>query len=234
MKKLIIAAIITVMAAGVFTGCSDAGGQLTNTGRTGVATQNMEKQSTETEKGQSVPAQTQNTTGGQNAAGQNTADTTVQNNTAAGQGDIGQDAALKTALDAAGVSEADITRLQVSEDRDDGRKVYDIRFDVGQTEYNYEIQASDGQIFNSDVENSGRAAMQNGQGSANVAVSREEAAATALAQVPGATENDIRLELDYDDGRQKYDGNIIYNQMEYEFEIDANSGEILSWSEERP
>ncbi len=233
MKKLIIAAIITVMAAGVFTGCSDAGGQITNTGRTGVGTQNMETQNTDTERTQNVSEQTQNTTGGQNTAGQNTADTTVQNNTAADQGDIGQDAALKAALDAAGVSEADITRLQVSEDRDDGRKVYDIRFDVGQTEYNYEIQASDGQIFNSDVENSGRAAMQN-EGSANVAVSREEAMATALAQVPGATENDIRLELDYDDGRQKYDGNIIYNQMEYEFEIDANSGEILSWSEERP
>ena len=150
------------------------------------------------------------------------------------EADIGRDKALETALEDAGVTEENATRLQVSEDRDDGRKVYDVRFDVEDTAYDYEIQASDGQIFNSDVENSGRAAMQNGQGSANVAVSREEAAATALAQVPGATENDIRLELDYDDGRQKYDGNIIYNQMEYEFEIDANSGEILSWSEERP
>ena len=44
--------------------------------------------------------------------------------------DIGRDAALEAALNDAGVNEADTTRLKVSEDRDDGRKIYEVRFDV--------------------------------------------------------------------------------------------------------
>ena len=67
-------------------------------------------------------------------------------------GDIGRDAALEVALNDAGVSESDTTRLRVSEDRDDGRKVYEIRFDAAEKEYDYEIQASDGAIISSDIE----------------------------------------------------------------------------------
>ena len=190
----------------------------------------------------------------------------------AGSADIGRDAALETALNDAGVSEADTSRLNVSEDMDDGRKVYEIGFDVAEKEYDYEIQASDGAILSSDVEtNEGYTAAQNsgaqddtsgqnagtaqddtqgtsgtqdgtqsqqntnnaGTGNANVAVSLEEATKIALDKVPGATEQDIRINLDYDDGRQKYEGDIIYEQMEYDFEIDANTGEVIEWSEER-
>lgn len=182
--------------------------------------------------------------------------------------DIGRDAALEAAFNDAGVSESDTTRLKVSEDRDDGRKVYEIQFDVDNTEYDYEIQASDGSILSSETENrvqvpsnsqngSDDAAGQNGQnaqnngqddgqntqnnqgqtntqtGNANVAVTREQAIETALSRVSGATEQDLRMELDLDDGVYKYEGDIIYNGMEYEFEIDANSGTILEWSEER-
>lgn len=181
--------------------------------------------------------------------------------------DIGRDAALEAAFNDAGVSESDTTRLKVSEDRDDGRKVYEIQFDVDNTEYDYEIQASDGSILSSETENrvqvqsnsqngsddaagqnnvqdDGQNTQDNGQnsnqgqtntqtGNANVAVTREQAIETALSRVSGATEQDIRIELDRDDGVYKYEGDIIYNGMEYEFEIDANSGTILEWSEER-
>lgn len=163
----------------------------------------------------------------------------------AGSADIGRDAALEAALNDAGVSEADTTRLKVSEDMDDGRKVYEIGFDVAEKEYDYEIQASDGAILSSDVEtNEGYTAAQGstqsqqnadnaGTGTSDAAVSLEEATRIALDKVPGATEQDIRINLDYDDGRQKYEGDIIYEQMEYDFEIDANTGEVIEWSEER-
>lgn len=194
--------------------------------------------------------------------------------------DIGRDAALEVALGDAGVNESDATRLRVSEDRDDGRKVYEIRFDVEDKEYDYEIQASDGAIISSDIETvenyaelqgddaqnnnasqddtdqtaaSDQAADQNttagngtnqsqtgqnqnntGAGSSSgVAVSQDEAVQIALDRVSGATAQDVRIELDRDDGRYKYEGEIIYNNMEYDFEIDANSGTILEWSEER-
>ena len=66
----------------------------------------------------------------------------------------------------------------------------------------------------------------------NVKITQEEAAKLALDRVSGSTEQDIRIELDYDNGSYKYEGEIIYNQKEYEFEIDANTGTFLEWSEE--
>ena len=176
---------------------------------------------------------------------------------AIGGNDIGRDAALEAALEDAGVSESDSTRLKVSEDNDDGRKIYEIQFDAGEKEYDYEVSASDGKILSADVEliNNGTSAQnsdtqsstgaqadsgtaqnqqsQTGANSAEVAVTLEEATAIALERVPGATESDIRIQLDRDDGVYKYEGDIIYEQREYDFEIDANTGTILEWSEER-
>ena len=61
--------------------------------------------------------------------------------------DIGKEAALEAALADAGVRESDTTRLRVSSEIDDGRKVYEVRFDVEGTEYDYEISGRDGQIL---------------------------------------------------------------------------------------
>lgn len=72
---------------------------------------------------------------------------------AAGSGkDIGRDAALEEALSDAQTTEENVTRLKVSEDREDGQKVYEIRFDAGGMEYDYEVAASDGQILNAERE----------------------------------------------------------------------------------
>lgn len=190
--------------------------------------------------------------------------------------DIGQDAAKEAAFADAQVSEDDTSRLRVSKDRDE--------FTVGNTEYNYDIDASDGSILTTETEevqgsastaqsgtqnsttqtqdDSQDAAAQQGQetaqstdtqtdqtqagqstqntqngqnsgGAANVAVSEADARAAALERVSGATDSDIRMELDYDDGQYIYEGDIIYNGKEYEFEIDANTGNFLKWSEER-
>ncbi len=66
-----------------------------------------------------------------------------------------------------------------------------------------------------------------------VAVSLEDAKQMALDRVSGAADNNIWIELDYDDGHYIYEGEILYEQKEYEFEIDANTGTFLEWSEER-
>lgn len=92
---------------------------------------------------------------------------------------------------------------------------------------------SEGQTGQSQGEANVAVSAGQGQGTANVAVSADQARAAALERVPGATEADIRMELDFDDGYYIYEGDIIYQQVEYEFEIDAQSGNFLKWSEER-
>ena len=71
-------------------------------------------------------------------------------------------------------------------------------------------------------------------GSANQSIlSEADAKKIALEKVPGAQESDIReWKLDRDDGRQEYEGKIIYEKQEYEFEIDALTGEIIGWDAE--
>ncbi len=69
--------------------------------------------------------------------------------------------------------------------------------------------------------------------SPNVSISLEQAKQTALARVAGATDRDMTIHLDFDDGWYIYEGDILYNRVEYEFEIDANTGTILKWEEER-
>ena len=45
----------------------------------------------------------------------------------------------------------------------------------------------------------------------------------------GAADSNIRkVELDRDDGRLQYEVKIVYNNMEYDFDIDASTGTILS------
>ena len=175
-----------------------------------------------------------------------------------GRADIGRDAAVTAALNDAGVSEQETAALSVSLDEDNGRRVYDIQFNVAEKEYDYEISAADGNILSSNVDiNEHYAALNNSQGTADqnaasgqgnaasgqgntgavqgntAAVTQDQAVQTALAKVPGATEQNIRIQLDYDDGVQRYEGDIIYNNMEYDFAIDANTGEVIEWSEER-
>ena len=170
--------------------------------------------------------------------------------------DIGQDEAKRIDFEDAGVSESDTSRLKVEKDRDDGMLQYDVQFSVDEKEYSYDINGANGEILSADVETNGTAAQNNtagktddtagtnsgtddtpstnsGTAAADVAVSEADARAAALERVPGATDADIRMELEYDDGYYIYEGDVIYDQKEYEFEIDAQTGNFLKWSEER-
>ena len=145
---------------------------------------------------------------------------------------VTEDEARKTALSDAGVTEEQITGIRVKKDHDDGRQVYDVEFYSDNKEYDYEIDASTGEILSSDfeIENDFN---KDSASDLNLAVSREEASAAALAKVQGASEKDLRIKLDDDDGKMIYEGDIYYNGTEYEFEIDAATGDFLEWSEER-
>lgn len=143
------------------------------------------------------------------------------------------DAAKQTALNHAGKAASEVTFVKAQKDIDDGQSIYEIEF-VTQSgnsyqEYDYEISASTGAILSSDFD----AESYTPPKQQNSATKTEaEVRNIALAKVPGAKASDCSLWLDSDDGRLIYEGKIIYNQMEYEFEIDAYSGTILEWDAE--
>lgn len=144
---------------------------------------------------------------------------------------IGEAQALQIALDHAGVQASDIAFSYVKPDLENGRSVYDVEFYAGNMEYDYEIDASTGQILSFDYDmESHFTPGTDSTGSASISI--DTAKQTALAKVPGATDSNIRIQTDYDDGRTVYEGKIIYNEIEYDFEIDAATGRIIEWEAE--
>ena len=65
---------------------------------------------------------------------------------------IGEDQAKQVALTAAGLAEADVSRLYCSLERDDGITSYDVSFRAGSTEHDYEINAATGNILSQEQE----------------------------------------------------------------------------------
>lgn len=143
--------------------------------------------------------------------------------------EISEAEAKQIALDNAQVKESDLLTFQIKKDFDDGIYVYEIEFQSGNKQYEYDIKASDGQILKTDYEiDEDYVDSQTTQ----TAVSEADAKAAALARVEGSSDSDIRIKLERDDGRLVYEGKIIFNNTEYDFEIDANSGDFLKWEQE--
>lgn len=174
--------------------------------------------------------------------------------------DVGSEDAKMTALSDASVTENDVTRLYVNRSEDDGRVVYEVDFTVSSTgvEYDYEISAVDGSILevNKEVfkgvidtksyQNQSKTEVsqdkkqsqtevlrhQNQSKMNEPKISEEKAVQLVLEKVPGSTAQNIRIKLDLDDRIQKYEGNLIFDGREYDFEIDANTGMFIEWQEE--
>ena len=142
---------------------------------------------------------------------------------------ISEDDAKKIALKDANVSESEVNGIRINQKIDDGISLYEVDFYAGNKEYEYEISAQDGSIRSkdTDIDNDFGSTAQN-----NAQVSLDKAKKTALSKVKGATEKDIRIHSEYDDGRQIYEGSIVYKDMEYDFEIDSETGNIISWEAE--
>lgn len=145
---------------------------------------------------------------------------------------ITQEEAQAIALNHAGVTLEEATIYKVKADVEDGRSVYDVEFAVGATEYDYEIAQDTGEIlsYDADVEGWTPTTGQNETASQTSGeITMEQAVQLVLERVPGATAEQVRIEEDYDDGRRTYEGEVYYNQAEYEFEITSN-GNFIEWS----
>ena len=146
-------------------------------------------------------------------------------------GAITEDAARQAALDHAGVAEADAQFLHTKLDRDDGRTVYEVEFWANGSEYDYEIDAASGEILAFDYDTEHSAA----SGAGEAALSAEDAKRIAFAHA-GVAEADatrLKVESDHDDGRFVYELEWEIGPVEYEYTIDAASGEILSFESDR-
>ena len=142
-------------------------------------------------------------------------------------GPVTEAEARAIALSQAGLTEADVRFIESKKDRHDGQSVFEVEFDaLTGEEYSYDIREADGAIVSYDYDYD-RKPSANSSGSGML--SEDQIRETVLSRVPGASAADVRLWLDEDDDRYQYEGQLVWDGMEYEFKIDAYSGSVLEW-----
>ena len=150
---------------------------------------------------------------------------------AAATTDIGVEKAKEAALSHAGVAESDTVFLIAEADYDDGRKEYEVEFYAGGTEYDYTIDAASGRVLKFDTELEWYSADDDaGYGWQNV-IGKQKAQEIALADAGVAAGDALHLIVkpDWDDGRWVYDVEFWADGKEYDYEILASNGTILSY-----
>ena len=61
-------------------------------------------------------------------------------------------------------------------------------------------------------------------------VTAEEAASIVAGKVSGASAADVSVWEESGDSRGRYEGELSYDGMKYEFEIDPQTGRIFDWN----
>lgn len=142
---------------------------------------------------------------------------------------ISLEEAKEKAAEDAGVSTEEVSFTKAKLDYEDGILVYDINFFTATHKYEYEIDAMTGEIRNKEKEK-----YQGDGASSDTKIDAEQAKAIAVEHA-GFSVSQVhfkKVELEREDGQLIYEVEFDRNGMEYEYEIDAVTGEILKYDAE--
>lgn len=168
---------------------------------------------------------------------QNSNKVITSNNNLDNTSNISLERAKEIALEHAGLDSDEVTFIKLNKEFDDGIQRYEIEFYSNGKEYDYEINAYNGQIIKYDYDMENNYTPNNNliNDQSNIGsttnISLERAKEIAL-QNAGLESNQVsfkKVKLDIDDGIQKYEVEFYSNGKEYDYEIDANSGDIISY-----
>lgn len=149
---------------------------------------------------------------------------------------IGRDAAQQAALAHAGFDADSVRIAHVHLEYDDGCWQYDVEFHKDNTEYDYDIDAITGAVLSCHHEahdSHHHSDHHDAAGSANL-ITAETAKQYALnyAGIAEADAQGLKTELDYDDERAEYEVEWYVGRTEYACDVDAVTGEIISFEKE--
>ena len=148
---------------------------------------------------------------------------------------IGVEGAKQIALAHAKVAQKDVTFIKAELETENGRLVYDIEFYSGNVEYDYDIDAVSGDIISNDfdIENYSVPVQPTEVQQTNadtVDIGVEKAKEIALSHAGHSLDkvSFVKAEIDYEDGIKVYDIDFYSGNVEYDYEINAATGSILS------
>lgn len=134
---------------------------------------------------------------------------------------------IEKAVELAKKQVPDATVSDVDLEKDNGRYCYKIELQKDGTEYDITLDAKTGALlWSGSHTDDERPAAESG----SAYIGEEKAKQIVLAKLPNA--KIIQCEFDTDDGRAVYEGEAIDGNYEYEFTIDARTGDILEWDKD--
>lgn len=147
---------------------------------------------------------------------------------------IGRDAAVDAALGHAGVTRSEVRKLEVDLDYEHGSMVYEVEFEVGAAEYEYDIGAADGDIVWYEIERDGTVEQGGSAIDGKAAISSDDAKTAALnhAGLTTAQVTHLKAELDREGGKLVYEIEFKSGGHEYEYVIDAATGAVIKSEKE--
>ena len=162
---------------------------------------------------------------------------------------ISEDDAKQAAFTHAGVTEADVSYAKAKIDREHGVVVYEIEFRTATHEYDYDINATTGEVVKyereyeprnaADILNTEKNHIDSTDGSQSAGNAQEyltesEVLLTALehAGVKAEDAYDVSVELDNEHGKAVYEAEFKSGGYEFEYEIDASTGDVLKFDKE--
>jgi len=162
--------------------------------------------------------------------------------------EVSAEDAVKIALADAGINAEAAVIKEAKLDTDDLKKHYDVEFFAGDREYDYDISLADGGILSSkaekmDAEDYAEMKMLIGQAADSAdaaqeaaAVNEEKALEIAVAHAGVAmseiSRQSVRLEYDDDTGRKNFEVEFHVGKMEYDYEIDPETGAVVKYESE--
>ena len=151
---------------------------------------------------------------------------------------IGQDAALQAACDHAGIATSDVQGLSTEFGWSPMGMVYELDFCSGGTEYEYKINATDGSVVKNEQEpcdHTWHTSSGNNGTQGTTAFIGESAATTAAlthAKVDQSAAQSLTVKLDEDDGVTYYEIEFCSAGVEYDYEINATTGDVVKFEQD--
>ena len=159
----------------------------------------------------------------------------------AGEAIISASKAKSIALNHAGVKSSKATNMRCEYEIDDGVKEYEVDFRSGDYEYDYTINAETGKITSHDKEydpietkpKETEPPATEAPAEEKISASKAKSIALNHAGVSSDEAKGMECEYDVDDGVKVYEISFRSGGYEYEYEINAVNGKIISWDKEK-
>ncbi|MCR4676134.1 MAG: PepSY domain-containing protein [Sphaerochaetaceae bacterium] len=145
------------------------------------------------------------------------------------QPSITEEQAKQIALTSAGVQENQCSYMKVKLDYDDGVLKYEVKFQSGHVEYEYDIDASNGMVLSMDKDFNGHQ-IPTVQNQSKI-ISAEDALNAAIKHA-GVLKNSVtysKVKQENDDGRVLYEVKFYVGRTGYEYEIDAYTSAVIKY-----